>query len=160
MKPIILFFVLTLTLQAQYLTKEKLFFYGSTILSSTLSGVTEGAQQREQHTAGLSAAEKMKLNKQWHITQTGERVSWIVTGVSISLDSDFNFIKMLSDLSVTASIHWILYDGLENFYRDKPFFWVSDFQKTHNTSLSDKFASWQFKTGFLLITILINYLIY
>ena len=159
MKTLILLFVITMSLQAQYLTGKKILFYVSTTTSSIFSGVTEGMQQREQHMP-ISSDEKMRLNKAWHVTQTFERASWIGTGISVALDSDFNFWKILSDLSVTASIHWMVYDGLENFYRDKPFFWVSDFQREHNTSLTDKYSTWQFKVVAVIVTIGINYLIY
>jgi len=158
MKTIILFFILMATLRGQYLTKEKILFFGSTILSSFLSGTTEGMQQREQHMP-ISPEEKLKLNKQWHITQTLERVSWVGTGVTIALDSKFNIWKMLSNLSVSGGIHWILYDIIENRWRDKPAFWVSDWQKEHNTSLTDKFATWQLKIVYLAVVIFINYLI-
>lgn len=155
---VIILFGASRKVSGQYFTKEKLLFFSSTILSSTLSGVTEGLQQREQHFE-LDPAKKLKLNKMWHITQTGERVSWIFTGVTIALDTKFNGWKMIGNLLTSAGIHWVLYDGLENALRNKPFFWVSNWQKENNTSLTDKFSTWQFKIGFLAATLILNYLL-
>jgi len=154
-----LLFLSTISIPAQYLTTEKILFLTSTTIASSLSGWTEGLQQREQYYE-QDPIKKLTLNRTWHITQVAERVSWITTGIAIALDADFNFGKTVSDLFVTGGIHWILYDGFENSLRGMPFFAVSEWQKQHNTSLTDMFASWGFKVLFLIVTIGANYIIY
>ncbi|MBN1301966.1 MAG: hypothetical protein JW995_12190 [Melioribacteraceae bacterium] len=148
--------------KAQYLTKEKITFYASTVAFCLLEGYTEAYMTLEKHET--DPVKRLKYNQTWHRLKTYREISTIGTGIAVSLDTEFKPLEMLSNLFVTASIYWILHDELINRingWDNIPFGYSSRSMggSFNNGSFMDQFANPYLKIFSLLLSVTINILL-
>jgi len=156
----LLILLLSTNLYAQYLTNQKITFLGVTTATSLVEGIEE-ANLYMKYYSGHSKDAIMSYEKNYHIFQATSQIGFIATGVTIALDSNMEIDKLASDLLVTGAIQWMLHDGILNLYRNKPWFWVSDFQREYNTGITDgAFNQPWIKITILVVAIGLNYLVY
>jgi hypothetical protein len=161
----------------KYWTKNKVGFYISTTAYSLLEGLNEGLQIKEKLES--DPAKRLAYSQMWHRLKWTETVSGFSAGFSIALDSDYyeafdswkKFfhcnLKALSDLTVSAAIHWIVHDEVIYALIDpdmsaRPwYFYTSNWARSGKNGItSDKIANPFTKLGFLAGTIIINYIFY
>ncbi|MBU2492150.1 MAG: hypothetical protein KJ571_05950 [Bacteroidetes bacterium] len=153
-------FILLSSSKAQYLTKEKIAFYSTSIAYCVLEAVTEAYSIKEKQETDPDL--KNKYMQTWHKTKLFREMATISTGITISLDSEFKPLKALSNAFVTASIFWIIHDELINRingWDDIPFGYTSKSSgvwKGFNGSYFDKFANPYLKIGSLFLSIFLN----
>lgn len=148
--------------KAQYLTKEKITFYASSIAFCILEGYTEGYMAKEKLTS--DPVMRTKYNQTWHKIKMFREMSTIGAGVAISLDGEFKPLKMLSNLFVTASIYWLVHDEMINRingWDHIPFGYTSRSNggSYDNGSFMDQFANPYLKIFSLLLSVALNILI-
>lgn len=147
-------------LHAQYFTQEKIIYLSSTVLSSTLEGIGEGNLYQKYY-SGHSKDAIMSYDRNYHVFKALHLASFIGTGITISLDSKMDYMKIASDLVLTGAIQWWLHDGIINVYRKKPWFYMSDYQRINSTGVMDGWVNQPWiKISVLALAILINYLIF
>ncbi|MBU1097042.1 MAG: hypothetical protein KKB34_11215 [Bacteroidetes bacterium] len=148
--------------KAQYLTKEKLTFFATALAYSFIEGYTEGYMAKEKLES--DPAKRLQYNQKWHKLKGFREISTIGTGVAISLDSEFDPLKLMSNLFVTASFYWLIHDELinrVNGWDHIPFGYTSKSAggSFDNGSFMDQFANPYFKVLSILLSLTINILI-
>ena len=129
--------------------------------SSAVAGVMgANADWNNRQREGTVAPERIDIDVRSHNYRTGERVSLILTGISIPLSAKGEFWHIVSDLAVSGAIYGFMLNGSLNLAYGEKWFAQSKYQKNNNTSGFEDFASWQWQIGGLLFTILVNYLVY
>ena len=159
---LILLILLAPQSKAQYLTKEKITFYASSLVFCFLEGYTEGYMAKEKLTTNPTL--RTKYNQTWHKAKMFREMSTIGAGVAISLDGDFEPLKMLSNLFVTASMYWLIHDEMINRingWDHIPFGYTSRSNggSFDNGSFMDQFANPYLKFFSLLLSVALNILI-
>lgn len=148
--------------QAQYLTKEKIAFYSTSVFYCVMEAVTEAYAIKEKHETDPGL--RNQYMQTWHKTKLFREVGTIGTGVTIALDSDFKPLKMLSNLFVSASMFWLIHDELINRingWNNIPFGYTSKSSGAwtgFNGSPFDKFANPYFKLSALVLSVFLNIL--
>ena len=94
---------------------------------------------------------KRRLNAEWHTWQWLERIFGIATGVALYISFLSEPLQTLAILPFLAVSFWIVYDGILNAYKSKPFF----YQSPTSTAWTEKYATVQIKLTLLALSILI-----
>ena len=149
--------------KAQYLTKEKIAFYSSTLFYCAMESITEAYAIKEKHETDPNL--RTKYMQTWHRTKIFREMGSISTGITIALDSDFKPLHMLSNLFVSASMFWLIHDEVINRingWDNIPFGYTSQSSGVwsgSNGSFFDKFANPYIKISSLLLSVFLNMLV-
>ena len=110
MKTIIIYILLTITLNAQYFNTQKI----SQIAFSGLAGYSAG---QADYCSGLGGVAN---DREFHKWQGVERISFAVVGVSIGLQEKPSPIRIMADLVLSGGIFMTVHTMALNNARGKP----------------------------------------